>query len=66
MNGIWVAASAVVFATSVSAASLTVDFSADCGRIKPLHGVNNAPVRVRWGVTQHEFAAAGIPVHAHA
>ena len=61
MNGIWVAASAALFATSVSAASLMVDFSANCGKVKPLHGVNNSPVRVSKGSTQHEFAAAGIP-----
>jgi len=43
------------------ASSLKVDFTTDEGRVKPLHGVNNAPVRVRPSDTQHELAAAGIP-----
>ncbi len=38
-----------------------IDFAARAGKVKPLHGVNNSPVRVGKQATQHEFAAAGIP-----
>ena len=36
-----------------------IDFSVPAGRIKALHGVNNAPVRI--GGEQREFKRAGIP-----
>ena len=39
--------------------SVSVDFTASAGRIKPLHGVNNAPVRLNG--EQAEFRLAGIP-----
>ena len=42
------------------AAGVSVDFTRDCGRVKPLHGVNNAPMRVGEN-PQWEFAEAGIP-----
>ena len=54
-------AAAVVFGLSSANAGVTVDFGRETGRIRPLHGVNNSPVRVGKGATQHEFAAAGIP-----
>ena len=38
---------------------VSFDFAADAGAIKPLHGVNNAPVRANG--SQDEFKAAGIP-----
>lgn len=38
---------------------VSVDFTASAGRIKPLHGVNNAPVRLNG--EQAEFRLAGIP-----
>ena len=37
----------------------SIDFSAERGAMKPLHGVNNAPVRLNG--TQDEFRRAGIP-----
>jgi len=40
-------------------AEITIDFGASAGRIKPLHGVNNAPIRI--GGDQREFRQAGIP-----
>ena len=46
---------------AANAADVSVDFSVETGKVKPLHGVNNSPVRVQPGSTQHEFAAAGIP-----
>ena len=42
------------------AAGVSVDFTRDCGRVKPLHGVNYAPMRVGEN-PQWEFAEAGIP-----
>ncbi|MCQ2388208.1 MAG: DUF6528 family protein [Kiritimatiellae bacterium] len=38
-----------------------VDFAKAAGPVKPLHGVNNAPLRVQPGSAQREFKAAGIP-----
>ena len=39
-----------------------VDFGVPAGRIKAMHGVNNAPIRLaREGGRQDEFARAGIP-----
>ena len=38
---------------------LAIDFSAERGAVKPLHGVNNAPVRLNG--KQDEFRKAGIP-----
>ena len=53
---------AFLCAAAAAAVTATVDFSADAGRIKPLHGVNNSPVRLAGrGGRQTEFAAAGIP-----
>ena len=40
---------------------LSLDFSNPCPRIKPLHGVNNAPLRLSGAAGQDEFRAAGIP-----
>lgn len=44
-----------------TAARLEIDFDSERGAIKPLHGVNNAPVRVNGKQGQDEFKAAGIP-----
>ncbi|MBQ3808960.1 MAG: hypothetical protein II840_13515 [Kiritimatiellae bacterium] len=45
-----------------SSARLEIDYDAERGAIKPLHGVNNAPVRVNGKQGgQDEFKAAGIP-----
>ncbi len=52
---------ASILANQESADKIEVDFSHERGRIKPLHGVNNSPVRLSGEATQHEFAAAGIP-----
>ena len=40
---------------------VTVDFSRPSGPVKPLHGVNNAPVRPLKGSKVWEFEDAGIP-----
>ena len=56
---------AVLFAAAANAAEpaatalVTVDFAKEVGAIKPLHGVNNAPVRPNG--KQDEFRKAGIP-----
>lgn len=47
--------------TAAYGADIEIDFGTETGKVKPLHGVNNSPVRVKPGSTQHEFAAAGIP-----
>ena len=44
-----------------SSARLEIDFDSERGAIKPLHGVNNAPVRVNGKQGQDEFKSAGIP-----
>lgn len=44
-----------------SSVRLKIDFAAERGAVKPLHGVNNAPVRVNGRQGQDEFKAAGIP-----
>jgi len=53
---------AAVFAATAAcgAPRATFDFAADAGAVKPLHGVNNAPVRPLGG-GQAEFKRAGIP-----
>ena len=38
---------------------VNIDFSSPAGRIKPMHAVNNAPLRI--GRTLKEFRIAGIP-----
>ena len=43
----------------VPASRVSIDFTAECGAMKPLHGVNNAPVRLNG--KQNEFRRAGIP-----
>lgn len=41
---------------------LTMDFSAPCGKVKPMHGVNNAPIIGYYGYQHmHYMAEAGIP-----
>ncbi len=40
---------------------ISIDFSRKTGAVKPLHGVNNAPMRVPQGSRQDEFKKAGIP-----
>ena len=62
MNG-KMAAFAVLLAsaTAVCGREVTVDFACGQGKVKPLHGVNNAPVRVNGKQGQNEFKAAGIP-----
>ena len=42
-------------------ASAVFDFATERGAVKPLHGVNNAPVRVDGKRGQDEFKVAGIP-----
>ena len=49
---------ATVYATAVRA-EINIDFAASAGRIKPLHAVNNAPLRI--GRSLKEFRIAGIP-----
>ena len=39
--------------------AVTVDFTCDVGAMKPLHGVNNSPNRLKGALP--EFAVAGIP-----
>jgi hypothetical protein len=39
--------------------AVTVDFTRDAGAMKPLHGVNNSPNRLKGALP--EFAAAEIP-----
>ena len=51
----------VVFAFGAGAADLKIDFTRSMGAIKPVHGVNNGPVRPMPGAKQDEFRAAGIP-----
>jgi len=46
--------------TAATGASVELDFAAERGAIRPLHGVNNAPVRPSGG-GQAEFKNAGIP-----
>ena len=41
---------------------VTVDFTKPAGRIKNLHGVNNAPCRLQKGAKVWEFEEAGIPL----
>lgn len=41
--------------------TLSIDFTQAAGAVKPLHGVNNAPMRVPRGCRQDEFGKAGIP-----
>ena len=41
--------------------TISIDFSKNTGAVKPLHGVNNAPMRVPQGSRQDEFKKAGIP-----
>ena len=57
----WILAVCAAFAaqTAYTRCAVSVDFSAERGRIKPLHGVNNAPVRPNG--RQDELGAAGIP-----
>ena len=63
MNGMGkVAVAAILIAVGVDAAgmpSVIFDFAAEQGAVKPLHGVNNAPVRPNG--KQDEFRVAGIP-----
>ncbi len=51
-------ATALALAGLVGAGEITVDFAEPTGRIKPLHGVNNAPIRYD---EQRDLAQAGIP-----
>ena len=49
-------------AHAATAAKVDVDFSSPAGAMRPLHGVNNAPIRIEDPkATQHELAAAGVP-----
>ena len=52
---------AVLLAAMAAQGGVTIDFASGQGAIKPLHGVNNAPVRVNGKRGQDEFQAAGIP-----
>ncbi len=52
---------AVACACMVAEGAVTIDFAAEQGAVKQLHGVNNAPVRVDGKRGQDEFKAAGIP-----
>ena len=51
----------LMFAATSYGAGLDIDFAAERGAVKPLHGVNNAPVRVNGKQGQDEFKSAGIP-----
>ena len=54
----------VVCGVAVQCAANSVvefDFASESGKVKPLHGVNNAPTRVDGRRGQNEFKAAGIP-----
>lgn len=56
------AASFIAFSAHAENPSFCVDFGKSAGRIKPLHGVNNAPMRYdARGGKQKEFKDAGIP-----
>ena len=55
------AVSVPVIRFAKSSARIRIDFESERGAIKPLHGVNNAPVRVNGKQGQDEFKAAGIP-----
>ena len=55
------AATVPVIRFAKSSARIRIDFESERGAIKPLHGVNNAPVRVNGKQGQDEFKAAGIP-----
>ena len=59
--GLAAAAFGIVTAATSFGAGLEIDFAAERGAIKPLHGVNNAPVRVNGKEGQDEFKSAGIP-----
>ena len=50
---------AYALSLTACAAKVSVDFGVSPGVIKPLHGVNNAPVRLNG--KQDEFRKAGIP-----
>ncbi len=55
------AATVPVIRFAKSSARVKIDFDSERGAIKPLHGVNNAPVRVNGKQGQDEFRSAGIP-----
>ena len=55
------AASVPIVRFAKPGAGIKIDFESERGAIKPLHGVNNAPVRVNGREGQDEFKAAGIP-----
>ena len=54
-----------LLSAACTAATVTVDFTKETGPIRPLNGVNNAPVRIMdygcWRGDQKEFARARIP-----
>ena len=60
-----IACGAVLLSAACTAATVTVDFTKETGPIRPLNGVNNAPVRIMdygcWRGDQKEFARARIP-----
>ena len=56
-----VLAMAMAVAAAGAQEVVTFDFASEAGPVKPLHGVNNAPVRVNGKRGQDEFKAAGIP-----
>ena len=55
------AASVPIVRFAKPGAGIKIDFDSERGAVKPLHGVNNAPVRVNGKQGQDEFKAAGIP-----
>lgn len=54
-----VLAASTLTISSLSGGEVSIDFSAARGAVKPLHGVNNAPMRING--KQNEFRSAGIP-----
>ena len=52
----------LVCAATSSGAELEIDFAAERGEIKPLHGENNASVRVNGRDGQNEFRATVMSV----
>ena len=61
MKRLMLVAAAAATTLAGGATDLCVDFSREVGVVKPVHGVNNGPVRpMPWG-QQNEFRDAGIP-----
>lgn len=59
--GILISAHKINMREETMAGTISIDFGAKTGAVKPLHGVNNAPIRVRDGARLDEYRKAGIP-----